>query len=835
MPKIPPHFTAMLQALRFRAAPLEALRGLTQSEWKDLLSRRESVRLTVLLSQVCGEDVLPKWVRSQIDRSLLSNAERFEHIKAVYSDLANAFGETGAEHVVLNGFARWPGYVEHPRFRWQSGIEFYCPPESVLLVRDAFSRLGYETSDRSVYLRATPSPAMAEKRDGERRGNLYDPDIPVTFELRGYFWDATAARFAPTGLDQFWFRRVERRFENINFSALEPIDNLAYAGLNLLQELIRGKLSTCEVYELARFLHTNADNEPFWRTWRESHDNSLRCLEAISFRLAVAWFACRLGKEVEEEIHHLPGPVETWFQNFAASPLALSFRSNKDALWLHLALLESFRDRRAVLFQGLFRARIPPAEEPDSQNIARDEQTSPSRPLPRPTRYVAQLTSRVAHQASMLPTTLWHGLRWWWSMKELGTQFWIYFAASFFFDFGMFIFFFLYNLYLLDCGFKENFVGLATSASALGGIVGTIPSGMMARRFGLRRTLVFSFAFVPVLSALRVLFVSGTPQLCLSFLVGAVGIISAVCAAPALAQMTNQRNRAFAFSFVASTLIGIGVLGGLVGSRLPGWLEGSEPSATPAHLKQLALLTACGIMALAIWPAARLRFAPTPAPERKRYRMSPFLLRYLPAMGVWSLVAGAFSPFFNVYFSKHWQMPLEQIGVVFSCSQVSQVLAIFFAPAIFRKCGLVTGIVYMQIATAVALGLLGAVRGARGAAVVFTGYMAVQWMSQPGMDTLLMGEVVPSGRSGASALNILVMSVAGAVAAVAAGASFARFGYPAVLYVTSAVALVAAGMFQWLVGSAARSTTLGLRSNSQLCPSSDGGLSAPLTEHKSDR
>jgi MFS family permease len=835
MPKIPPHFTAMLQALKFREPPLEALRSLTQFEWKDLLSRWEFARLTVPLRQVCSDNVLPEWVRSQIDRNLASNRERFEHIKAVYSDLANGFGDAGAEHVVLNGFAQWPGYVQHPRFRWQSGIDLYCPPESVFPARDALSRLGYEPSNRSTYLRFDPSPAMAKKSDGERHGHLYEPDIPVSCEVHCYFWHEAAARFAPKGLDQFWSRRIERRLEDINFPALEPTDNLAYAALNLLEDLIRGKLSTYEVYELARFLHTNADNEAFWKAWRESHDDSLRCLEAISFRLAVLSFDCRTGREAEEEIHRLPGAVETWFQNFADSLFTASFRSNKDALWLHLALLESFRDRRAVLFRGLFRAPIGSAEAPDSQSIVGDEQTSPSRPLRRRSRYVAHLASRVASHASILPTTLWHGLRWWWSMKELGTQFWIYFAASFFFDFGMFIFFFLYNLYLLDSGFKENFVGLATSASAIGGMVGTIPSGIMAKRFGLRRTLVFSLAFVALVSALRVLFVSGAPQLCLSFLAGAFATIWVVCAAPALAQMTNRRNRAFAFSFVASTLIGIGVLGGLAGSRLPGWLQGFEPSATPAHLKQLALLTACGIVALAIWPASRLRFAPTPAPESKLYRSSPFLLRYLPAMGVWSLVTGAFSPFFNVYFSKHWQMPLEQIGVVYSCSQVSQVLAIFFAPAIFRKCGLVTGIVYMQIATAVALGLLAAVPGVRGAAIVYTGYTAVQWMSQPGMDTLLMGEVAPAGRSGASALNILVMSLAGAVAAAAAGASFARFGYPAVLCVTSGVALIAALMFQGLLGGAGRSTPLEWKLRSQPRSPSDSSLSAPLVDHKSDR
>ena len=53
----------------------------------------------------------------------------------------------------------------------------------------------------------------------------------------------------------------------------------------------------------------------------------------------------------------------------------------------------------------------------------------------------------------------------------------------------MFVFFFLYNLYLLDCGFNEEFLGLVTSAMAVGSIVGTVPAGIMGPGLGLRRTM----------------------------------------------------------------------------------------------------------------------------------------------------------------------------------------------------------------------------------------------------------------------------------------------------------------------------------------------------------
>ena len=168
---------------------------------------------------------------------------------------------------------------------------------------------------------------------------------------------------------------------------------------------------------------------------------------------------------------------------------------------------------------------------------------------------------------------------------------------------------------------------------------------------------------------------------------------------------------------------------------------------------------------------------------------------------MWSLAIGAVSPFFNAYLSQHLRMPVQQVGTTFSVSQFSQVLAVLVAPIVFRKFGLVTGIMYTQIATAVGLAALAVVSGASTAAIVYVGYTAFQWMSEPGMFSLLMNQVSAAERTGASTLNFLVINISQAVAATLAGASFARFGYPAVLGATAVVALVAALLFRLLLGN----------------------------------
>jgi MFS family permease len=776
-----------MEALSFADSRRDGLRAMTHSEWTDMLSHWGLVRLTLPLRQRCGDD-LPVWVREQIDRNVVDNTERFRRIREGYLEIAEALRDAGVEYVVLKGFAQWPAYMQSPRFRTQTDIDLFCPSESIFHARDVLHTLGYLSAQGQEHQATDHLPEMMRKTDWQWHGRHFDPEMPVGVDLHFRLWNKTT-RLDPSGLDQFWPRRVERQLEDFSFPALDRVDSLAYCSLHILRNLLSGGLLPYHVYELSWFLHTHADDAPFWERWREWHDDSLRALEAVSFRLARDWFACRMPHEAEKETGLLPTPVQHWFQEHEESPLADLIQPNKDALWLHLSLLESASDKRAVLCGRLFPVQFPPATAIKKW------------PLRIYGKFFGHAVSRVAYHVRLLPQTLWDGLRWWWSSKGLGKQFWTFYAASFCFDFGMFIFFFLFNLYLLDCGYTEKFIGQVTSVNAVGSIAGTIPAGLMAQRFGLQKTLLGCFALLSLFSALRAVFVSWVPQLGLAFAAGAMSTIWAVCISPALAQLTNTQNRPFGFSIVFSFGIGDGIIGSFFGGHLPGWLARMSPAATPAHIKRSALLIACGITALALWPTSHLRFKPTPDPEKKTYRLNPFLLRFLPAIAVWSLVTGAFSPFASLYFAQHLRMPLQHIGTIFSASQLSQVIAILAAPLIFRKFGLVTGIMYTQIATAVALGCLSLVPGAASAALVYVSFMAFQWMSEPGMYSLLMSEVAPAERTGASALNFLVISVAQALAALAAGFGFARFGYPVVLCVIAGVALMSAILFRRLLGN----------------------------------
>jgi hypothetical protein len=73
-----------------------------------------------------------------------------------------------------------------------------------------------------------------------------------------------------------------------------------------------------------------------------------------------------------------------------------------------------------------------------------------------------------------------------WLERAPAGQFWLYFCAAIFFNFGFSIFFFLFNIYLLGFGLNERGLGLIGSCMAAGSLLGTLPAGILAERLGLR-------------------------------------------------------------------------------------------------------------------------------------------------------------------------------------------------------------------------------------------------------------------------------------------------------------------------------------------------------------
>jgi hypothetical protein len=350
-----------------------------------------------------------------VERNIADNAQRFQTIKSTYGEIAEALTRANLEHLVLKGFTKIPEYAPDPRHRIQSDIDLFCPPETVFRARDALSALGFRSQHRLDDL-CEHLPVLRRKTAWQWRGNAYDPEMPVAIELHYSLWDFAIER-GPEGVTDFWHRRVERRLEEIRFSALCPIDNLGHLALNLLRDLLRGGgLVTSQIYELAWFLHRNSRNEEFWKNWTAMHDDELRRLESVPFLLARTWFDCDLAAAVEAEFDRLPPGTHCWFDSPATCPSPMGWlRPNRDRVWLHISLLETSAEKRKVVFKRLL-PRVLPPDAAIASKVPNSAPIEASRSY-RYHRYIVYLLTRTLYHLWVLPTTLWHGFRWWRSAR----------------------------------------------------------------------------------------------------------------------------------------------------------------------------------------------------------------------------------------------------------------------------------------------------------------------------------------------------------------------------------------------------------------------------------
>jgi MFS family permease len=773
-PRVPNGVAAAMAALRFDRAE-----GITEMPELDFCDRNQ---LTLVLGAALG-DALPEWARERIARNLADNTRRLDGIRALQSQVGEWLAAAGIDFVFLKGTTQWPHFVSDPRLRVLYDLDLLCPAEDVRRAWELLLEKGYDPLPGPA-LPTDHLPTLIRKTGWRWRGDYFDSDSPLSIELHFRLWDEGTERLRAPGLDDFWARRSGR--------ALDTADALGYACLHLLRHLLRGSVRPYHVYEVAWFLEHHADDREFWSRWQGLHAPELRRLEGVSFRLAQEWFGCRLGTSAREETERLPEAVREWFDVFGASPLEGLFRPNKDELWLHLALLDSLGDKAAVVRRKLLPMQLPGPV--DDSVLLPEEQITWALRVGKYTGYARFLAGRAVHHVRSLGALAGSGVRWRLLSSGMSAGYWKFLGASSLFNLGMFIYVLLYNLYLFDLGFREDFVGKVSSAATGGVVVGVLPAAVLARRWGLGKLLTGCFAALCLISVMRALVTGRAPLLGFAFLNGVAFSVIAVSLAPAIARLTSEKARPAGFSISTASSIALGIMGGWLGGHMPGWLGGNRA----------AMLAASALVGLAVWPAARLRIGPAPAEGAKLYPRSRFVTRFLIVFAIWNLATGSFNPFFNTYFAGHLHTSVEHIGLIFSGSQLAQVAAILLAPLVLRGLGIVTGTAAMLLATAVALAGLAAGPAGWAAAGVYAAYMAFQVMSDPGMNTLLMDRVRVQEQSGASALMMLVGFSAQLAASFAGGASIARFGYPAVLACAAGLAAVAALAFRWLPAAGVR-------------------------------
>ncbi|MBN2228564.1 MAG: MFS transporter [Candidatus Thorarchaeota archaeon] len=259
----------------------------------------------------------------------------------------------------------------------------------------------------------------------------------------------------------------------------------------------------------------------------------------------------------------------------------------------------------------------------------------------------------------------------------------------------------IFNLYLLEAGFSEDFLGFFLSISMFiaGGLA--IFAGLIADRFSRKKILLGGYIviFIGVLiqyTTLEPLF------LLLSQILYGLGFgFTNVCWQPYTAHITSNEERVHVFSIRYAFFLIASLLGSLAGGFLPTlWSRlGVAIDLLSAYRLSLWIaLIPLGLAALSIIPLA----VDKPIEVQKislkfsNIHNRGFIGKYTLAWAISGFGAGLFIQFVNVFFNRAFQADEITIGIIFAINTLVMASGNFVSPAIVDRFGKLGTIIWFQ-------------------------------------------------------------------------------------------------------------------------------------------
>jgi MFS family permease len=306
----------------------------------------------------------------------------------------------------------------------------------------------------------------------------------------------------------------------------------------------------------------------------------------------------------------------------------------------------------------------------------------------------------------------------------------------------------IFNLYILDMGYRADFLGLLLSVSLLTSSVMSIPAGILCDRFDRRKLMLVS----SVLSVATVvpIFILHSPYALLLFsaLYGVFSAISAVCLTPVLAENCD-RETVHVFSMNASLGWIASVVGCAVGGIVPGLWAGYFASGNSYRLTLLSslVLLLAGCIFLGLMKAGKscpVRTARKRMPfSLKDLRPSGMVLKFTLTSVTFGVASGMIVPYFNIYFMKVINMGVLEIGLTSAAAGAFMVVGFILTPYLASKIGKVRSAVVSKILSAPFLILMAITTDFALVAIGYVAYMFLINMAGPATTSFQMEQIRP--------------------------------------------------------------------------------------------
>ncbi len=348
----------------------------------------------------------------------------------------------------------------------------------------------------------------------------------------------------------------------------------------------------------------------------------------------------------------------------------------------------------------------------------------------------------------------------------------------------------IFNFYLLELGYREDFIGQWRAVATLSGAGASLGLGAAINRFGNWRTMVGGFALLCA-SSFGLGLATGTTLL-LILAVG-YGASLAFLVNPVLPfimdhERPEQRQHASAVSLsVVSLSI---MLGSLLGGMTPDFFARLIPSIAAGSVAayRAAILTGAGIALLAMIPLFMMKEARHATPQRpnrgglteetsiERKQTRRDIGQFALMGGLMSIGVGMVWPFYNV-FLKSLGSSDDQVGYIFAISGLLGALAGLVAPVVVARVGALNAGLFLRLSVvpffiplifAPTLGL---------AVLGFYWRAATASAAWPIEVTFISEVLPPRARAGVFGVRSSVWNLGYAGATYLAGLLIVRYGY----------------------------------------------------------
>lgn len=381
-----------------------------------------------------------------------------------------------------------------------------------------------------------------------------------------------------------------------------------------------------------------------------------------------------------------------------------------------------------------------------------------------------------------------------------------FFAANVLFASGLGFHSFLYNFYLEGFRLSPEVMGRAAATWSLGGLVALLPAGRSVDRWG-PKTVIVGAAVCAGFGLAWGAFATSVPAIyAASALAGGAGVSWRVAQAPVLMQLSNSANRSRLFTLDVALLVGAGAAATALAGALVSRIEAAS------HMPRVNVLTVVLLIGAAVTTGSAVvyslldlgsvpRKADGPRAEWTGIPTGAIVLIAL--SGVWIAGLTLASPFFNVYFTRTFALPIERVSWIFSAATVTTAILLTGAGELATRVGARRAFTVWLALFAPAMWGLALATSVGFAAACYLAQSFVSPAANSLLDQILL-ESVPAERRGVVSSWRQAMASGGQVLAQSIGGTVLAAGSFTILFtVAGTVGLIAGGgvaVMAWRLG-----------------------------------